>query len=369
MNKLLPIVSSLKITCACVFWLFVLTFWGTVAQVGHGLYDAQERFFYSWFFRPQYFLPLPGAQLTMWVLFFNLMASAWTRFKGMQDIRSWGLKLTHFGILLYLAAAFFTFISTEESYLNLQEGQGSNLSSSYSQWEVAYWTDLGSTRHVKAVDIGKVQAGQKMPFETGDFQLKLVQYHPNCAAFTKALPPDGQQPLNGSGITLLQPRPVIKEKESNIAGGLFELIAMGQTQPLLLYGGEAAPTPVVINGQTYFMVLQPKKYPLPVTIQLKEFRVEFYPRTETAKSYESTVIVLKDQIQRQTRIYMNNPLTEKDYTLFQASYATGPTGIRSSTLAVVRNSARGWPYVACFVVLAGLILHFLVQAFVRKRPS
>ena len=175
MNRSLSIVSSLKITCACVFWLFVLTFWGTVAQVGHGLYDAQERFFYSWFFRPQYFLPLPGAQLTMWVLFFNLMASSCTRFKGMQDIRSWGLKLTHFGILLYLAAAFFTFISTEESYLNLQEGQGSNVSSSYSQWEVAYWTDLGSTRHVKAVDIGKVQAGQKLPFETRDFQLKLVQ--------------------------------------------------------------------------------------------------------------------------------------------------------------------------------------------------
>lgn len=359
MNRTLSLVASLKITCACIFWLFVLTFWGTVAQVGNGLYQAQERFFYSWFFRPQFFLPLPGAQLTMWVLFFNLTASTWLQFQRDRDIRSAGLKLTHLGILLYLFAAFLTFVSSEESYLNLREGQGSNVSVSYGAWEVAYWTDTGPARHVKAVDADRLKPGRLVPFAEKDFQLKLVQFYPNCEAFTKDMV---------SVIASLEPRPIFKEAEKNIAGGVFELTVNGQTQSLLLYGGDTTPVPIMVNGRTYHVILQHKRYQLPFLVQLKKFHVEFYPRTQTAKSYESDVLVRKDRIERPVRIYMNNPLSEKDFTLFQASYSADPSGLQSSTLAVVKNSARGWPYVACFVVLAGLILHFVLQAFGRKKP-
>ena len=43
--------GSVRITVACLFLLFILTFWGTIAQVQQGLYAAQDRFFilsFSW---------------------------------------------------------------------------------------------------------------------------------------------------------------------------------------------------------------------------------------------------------------------------------------------------------------------------------
>ena len=66
------------------------------------------------------------------------------------------------------------------------------------------------------------------------------------------------------------------------------------------------------------------------------------------------------------RIYMNNPLRYKDYTVYQASYDTNSMGRQSSTLAVVKNYARVLPYIACFTVFFGLALHFLIQAFMSR---
>jgi hypothetical protein len=47
MKKIIQLFSSVKIAVVCLLLLFVLTFWGTVAQVQQGLYVAQERFFHS----------------------------------------------------------------------------------------------------------------------------------------------------------------------------------------------------------------------------------------------------------------------------------------------------------------------------------
>ena len=59
---MLKLLSSVRITVVCIFLLFVLTFWGTVAQVQQGLYIAQERFFNSFFFLAGGFFPFPGCR-------------------------------------------------------------------------------------------------------------------------------------------------------------------------------------------------------------------------------------------------------------------------------------------------------------------
>jgi cytochrome c biogenesis protein ResB len=85
-----------------------------------------------------------------------------------------------------------------------------------------------------------------------------------------------------------------------------------------------------------------------------------------AKNYESLVTITTGTLERQVRIYMNNPLRYKDYTVYQASYDNDSTGKQYSTLAVVKNSARIMPYIACLFVFFGLALHFLIQAFAAK---
>lgn len=241
---MLKILSSLRITVACLFLLFILTFWGTIAQVHQGLYAAQDRFFNSFFFLAGGFIPFPGAQLVLWVLFVNLISSLIVTYKKYTQWANLGLLIIHLGLILYFIAAFMIFHFAQESNVRLAEGESTNVA-----------------------------------------------------------------------VT---------------------------TQPTL------------------------REVPLPFTIRLDHFKAEFHPGTDMAKSYESLVTITTGSLQRQVRIYMNNPLRYKDYTVYQASYDTDSTGKQHSTLAVVKNFAKVLPYIACFVVFFGLALHFLIQALVAK---
>jgi len=241
---IIKFLASLRITVACLFLLFILTFWGTIAQVHQGLYAAQDRFFNSFFFLAGGFIPFPGAQLVLWVLFVNLISSLVLTFRKYTQWANIGLLIIHLGLILYFAAAFMIFHFAQESSVRLAEGEETNISVSY--------------------------------------------------------------------------------------------------QPVF------------------------KRYLLPFTIRLDHFKAAFHPGTDVAKSFESTVTITTGALQRQVRIYMNNPLRYKDYTVYQASYDTDSTGKQYSTLAVVKNFAKFLPYMACFAVFFGLALHFLIQAFIAK---
>ncbi len=130
---MLRFLSSARITVTCLFLLFILTFWGTIAQVSQGLYEVQERFFSSFFFLAGGFLPFPGAQLVLWVLFINLVCALVEHF---QKNRGWaylGGKIAHAGLLLYFVSAFMIFHFSQTSYVRLKEGQTTNVSVSDNQ--------------------------------------------------------------------------------------------------------------------------------------------------------------------------------------------------------------------------------------------
>jgi len=366
---MIKLLSSSRITVVCLFLLFILTFWGTIAQVQQGLYVAQERYFNSFFFLAAGFIPFPGAQLVLWVFFVNLVCSIILTIKKYTQWENSGLFIIHVGLILYFIAAFMIFHVSRESNVHLAEGEGTNVSASYQDWELAYWTDDSNDtdrttskevrikpfeRQVAAFDTRNFKPGFQVPFENKDFTLTVNKFYLNSDAFS-------------DGITPMTDRPVDKEREQNIEGGIFDLKANDKSYSLILYGAESRATPVTIAGKNYYFILRHKRFPLPFTIRLNHFKAEFHPGTEVAKSYESLVTITTGPLERQVRIYMNNPLRYKDYTVYQASYDTDSTGRQYSTLAVVRNFARILPYIACFAVFFGLVLHFLIQAFISKR--
>ncbi|MBF0503576.1 MAG: cytochrome c biogenesis protein ResB [Candidatus Omnitrophica bacterium] len=363
---MIKFLSSARLTVVCLFLLFILTFWGTIAQVGQGLYAAQERFFNSFFFLAAGFIPFPGAQLVLWVLFINLIASTIVTFKKYSQWTNAGLFITHCGLLLYFVAAFMVFHVSQESSLRLAEGESTNVSVSYLEWELAYWMDQSQDRRVTAFDAKDFKEGQNIPFENKDFSIRVEKYFSNSDAYNDPGVPNRSDILNASGITLLKPQPQMKERDQNIAGGIFDLNFAHQSHTLILSGVDSGPTAVNIDGKTYYFVLRHKNYPLPFTIRLDHFKAEFHPGTQMAKSYESTVTISMGPSERQARIFMNNPLRYKDYTLYQASYDADNGGRQYSTLAVVKNFARILPYIGCLVVFFGLALHYLIQAFIAK---
>src|SRR3989338_3076295 len=335
--------SSLKITVTCLTLLFILVFGGTIDQVENGLYHAQEQFFHSFFFLEFGFLPFPGAQLVLWILFINLVCVALTRF-----VCRWskiGILIIHFGLLTYFVSAFVTLHCVEESQLTLKEGETSNVSSAYHDWELAVWKQEGKKKQVIAYDAKNFKPGRVLDFSEHGFKVQVKNYYPNARPDLQSIEPS-------------------KEPEKNIPFGEFLVKIKNQKElPLQLFGADEMATSLQIGQETYQCLLRRKRTPLPLTVKLIDFIKENHPNTDIARSYKSKVEIESNGLSRETIIFMNNPLRYKNYTFYQASYSVVAQGRESSTLAVVKNSGRLLPYIASLTMFAGLVVHFLSMAF------
>lgn len=358
MNRVRPIlrfIGSLRVTVAGLLLLAVLVVWGTLFQAGNGLYQAQIRMFHSWLFLAGGVVPLPGVLTAGAILFANLLAAALFRLRYRWSQA--GLILVHYGLLLLLAGAFFTLRLSQESYLTLAEGESNNLSSAAHDWELAVWVQRPEGKSVVAADMNRLSIGHPLRLEPFGIELTAESYLPNCI-------PSGQE---GTGNQLLREKPVSAEPTDNVPGGRF-LVRTGRTRQrgLVLFGGDASPRAVELEGTTYFFSLRLKRFVLPATIKLIDFTKTVYPGSDIARSFESRVEIEQGALRRETFISMNKPLRLGDYTFYQSSYATGPNGGESSTLAVVRNSGRLLPYLSTALIFLGLAWHFLRMLFSRR---
>jgi len=203
-------------------------------------------------------------------------------------------------------------------------------------------------------------------FDELGFNLTVDTYHKNADAYIKLQDGDSDV-INDSGIKSLEPVKLDIEPEKNLPGCILNVNDNnGASTKILLYGGEGTPTLLGVNGQRFHFQLRRKRYPLPFTITLSDFRMEVHPGTEVAKSYESLVEIKHKELQREVLIYMNHPLRYKNYTLYQASYSIDTLGQERSTLATVKNSGRLLPYISSGIVFSGLVTHFFMMAFRRR---
>jgi len=351
MTRLIARLASLRLTTGCLLALGLLVLWGTLYQVEFGLYAAQQRFFASWVFLAGGFLPVPGTQLVLTVLFANLLASMLTQMRF--GWRHAGVLLIHAGILLLLGGGFVIHHHAQESFLTLAEGEGSNLSASYQEWELAAWEKgQGARRTVYAADLDKDRVGERIVFQDLGLEVEVQTYYGNC------------RPAAAD----LQPVPISREPAENMPGGNVRLhTGAGDPQPVQLYGGNLQAASVSVGEREIEVSLRRKRFQLPLLVKLIDFRREVHPGSRIPKYYGSLVEVDTSSGARPVLIEMNKPLRYRGYTLYQASFSQLQDGAEQSTLAVVRNVGRLLPYAASILTFIGLVIHFAL-ALGRRPP-
>ncbi|MCP5048192.1 MAG: cytochrome c biogenesis protein ResB [bacterium] len=369
--KVMENMASMKVTVVCLALLAVLVVWGTVYQSGYGLYQAQHKFFYSWVFMIYDVIPFPGTVMVLFVLFVNLICSFVLRMTF--RLLNIGNIITHLGLMLMLMGGFFSLYFSQESVLSLKEGESSSWSSSYHDWELALWEQKGGDREVYAMDTKKADSGDTFSFQGLGFRLAVSEYYSNCSAHTGNT---GQNVINGSGIGLLKGKAMDPKMEANMPGMVFDIQlpdqagAGGSSARVLVYGGESRTTGVSMNGRTYGFKLRKKKFPLPLQVELIDFKMKTHPNSTMAASYESKVKISgEEMVEREVVVSMNQPLRHDDYTFFQSSYFIEQNGTEHSIFAVVKNSGRLIPYITSFAIFIGLMIHFLVMMFQRKKKN
>src|SRR6201987_450882 len=141
LGKFYDLITSLKLTIACLAAAMILIFAGTLAQVHLGIHEAQQRYFESFFvwWPPEgraFKIPIfPGGHLIGAVLLINLIAAHARRFRWTW--RKLGIHLTHAGLIIMLAGGLFTDLFAVESHVRLANGDTKNYSEDQRQMELA----------------------------------------------------------------------------------------------------------------------------------------------------------------------------------------------------------------------------------------
>jgi hypothetical protein len=382
LGRLLAILGSYGLACLLLLDLFLLTFFGTLAQRDLGLYEAQKLYFESWFVVQRAPIPLvlPGGLLCMGLLAVNLFVGGLVRIQ--KSKRTLGILIVHVGIALLLASGFVKLYHSEDGYLRLYEGQSSDEYLSHFRWEVAVWdaSQKGPVvehliPHQHLLDL--VDGRKRTFWKAGlPFELELSGYLPNCEPLQKGPMWEADSPVvDGFAFKRL---PENAEAERNIAGisARFRALQGGVTKDDLLWGVEYHPATFDAGDRTWAVSLRKERYSMPFSVRLEDFRKEDHPGMTMARSFESDVTQISDGRERPIRIQMNEPLREGGLVLFQSSYGPqgGERGPEYSVFAVVRNPSDHWPLYSCIIIGVGLLTVFLprlvkyVRAQTQRRP-
>jgi ResB-like family len=368
--------ASLRLTIVCLACGMFIVFVGTLDQVQIGVYEAQLRYFKSFFlyftlpgsqFRIPYF---PGGYTLGAVLLVNLIAAHLARFKFTW--KKSGIQILHSGLILLLIGQLVTSLFEEESQIQLDQGQTKNYS------ESPYFDELAiidqskpDSDEVISVPASRLIKGQTISLPVSGLQLQVDESYENAALINPNQLPSANYPhlrLGPMAVAVAIPK-TYKQNEQNQPTAAVTLMKAGQ--PLgswVLSSGFPQPVQFKVGSDPFAIVFRPKRYYRPFSVTLEEFKHDRYAGTDVAKNFSSKVRLVDPSAHenREALIYMNHPLWYSDLILYQAGFGNND---QTTVLQVMKNPSRLIPYIACGMMALGLVIQFGMHlvSFVRRR--
>ena len=391
-NQIIAFFTSLKLTVACLFVGLVLVFLGTLAQVNEGLYNAQNRWFRSFFiwWEPpgvDWGIPIfPGGYLVGTVLVTNLVLAHIKRFQ--LTWKKLGIHVTHTGVILLLLGQLATDFLSRETQMGFAEGEARNYSVSSLKSELAFISDCENPaeEEIVAIPEGLLTVGGEIRHEKLPFTIRVQQHYKNSRIRQRAPMVDTNPPPATAGFgpkVTLSPMPETKTMdERNLPAVILEILGPQGALGTWLGQVNLDEQEIKVGDRGWRMALRFEHHYHPFSVQLLKTTHEVYPGTVSAsnpqgipKNFQSRVRIENAQKResREVDIYMNNPLRYEGLTFYQ--YQMGRDEVDrnrgTSVLQVVRNPSWLTPYVGCGLVGGGLVIQFLMHlvGFIKKRRT
>src|SRR5687768_15381206 len=214
-KKIFQVLTSLRLTVACLAVGVLLVFFGTIAQVDEGLYKAQDRWFRSFFVRTQGGVPLfPGGYLIGTVLLVNLLAAHIARFQ--LTWKKLGIHVLHAGVIVLLVGQLATDMLSKEMQMSFTEGESRCFSVDPQSSELVFIRDSGIANSNKVVAIpDALLKGQKVISHPElPFTVRVKDWFVNADVRQRAPMVDTNPPPatagHGQNVTLI-PLPEVKK--------------------------------------------------------------------------------------------------------------------------------------------------------------
>ncbi len=192
MRSVTKFFASLRLTVVCLAIGLVLVFLGTLAQVDEGLWNAQTRWFRSFFIwvgpaGAHWKVPVfPGGYLLGIVLLLNLVTAHVKRFQW--SWRKLGIHLTHGGIVLLLLGQLLTDKLSRESLLSLREGETRAYSQSRTATELVFASDSdGAREKVVSIPGERLVTKAEISHPEVPFVVRVLKTEPNSEIFARSV--------------------------------------------------------------------------------------------------------------------------------------------------------------------------------------
>ncbi len=372
-RRILVRLGSLKLALAGLGLLMALIFIGTLAQVPLGTYEAQKKFFDSfWVFwdGPGYRLPVfPGGLAIGALLMVNLVSAYALRFPFPK--KQAGVVVLHLGLIVMFGGQFFTQLLSTESHMPIEIGQTLNYSENSRHMELAI-IDASDPAHddVTAIPDRVLARKNEIALPGKSFSIRVLDYFMN-AELRMLAPGEVSAATQGVGQRIFAARrpPIATDDQPNNTSALIEVLENGRSLGVWLVSyGLGAPQSFFAGGREYSISVRPIRYYYPFSLHLKEFKHDRYPGTDIPKNF-SSLVHLHDFERGESRdalIYMNHPLRYRGLTFYQASFGKEDT---LSVFQVVRNPAWLTPYISCALVVLGMLMHFFrrLSGFLKRK--
>ena len=213
MRSLWKFFTSLRLTVACLAIGLLIVFFGTLAQVDEGLWNAQDRWFRSyliwwnpqhtanwlatfprlassasWLHADHFFshwrLPiLPGGYTVGIVLLLNLLAAHISRFQWTW--RKLGIHLTHAGVILLLVGQLTTDMLSREGVMGFREGETKSFSQSQKETELVFASDFEGKERVISIPGDMVKRLKEITNPQLPCTVRVLHYQPNSDIFSR----------------------------------------------------------------------------------------------------------------------------------------------------------------------------------------
>ncbi len=122
---------------------------------------------------------------------------------------------------------------------------------------------------------------------------------------------------------------------------------------------------VNFDGASYDVMFGQRRVPAGFKLELRDFKIDYYPGTQKPASFESDV-TLKDSgrgIVKETTISMNKPLNYRGFHIYQSGYQLGEGAPEVSVFSVGRDPGIPWKYTGTIVMVLGISLMFYMKPY------
>jgi hypothetical protein len=296
-----------------------------------------------------------------------------------------GMVLLHGGILFLLIGEFATALYAVEATMTIKEGETANYIDHSQQLELSF-TEISNPDFDTVTVVPGTTLKDGAFIQPGElpFDIRVLRYMVNS---------NNPQPLQGVSETLRSRYPqyegygsrlyVAEQPEVSGATGArnapsvdIELLDRQSGESLGRYilsiwfypnfvnRSWDMPTMIRAGGREFKTYFRFRREYLtsptgnPYSIKLLDFVHEKYEGTQMPKDFASQILLVNegDNVERELRIWMNNPLRYARRTFYQSGYLPDDSG---TILQVVRNDSWMIPYLSCMIVFVGMAAQFI----------